>query len=283
LPTTFEAYSITDATPLIAGDWYKSLEWLEKNTNTTSYYDNPDKTPEYGVLGWWDYGNWILYQGKRPVVTSNFQNRTAIEALSKSFYLSESEKTANSFLDEKKCRYVITDSDILYGKLPALAAWANEDASEYQNLKELGSYMAVVPTKKFYQTILARLHLFDGSKLGRLRLIYESRTAVGQNPPIYRVKIFEYVPGALIKISNASGQRVDVLLNMTSNQGREFIYVNEGMSEVRVPYSTEKRYETHAITPYLVVSGNNLTNMKKRNVNVTEDDVLHGRIIDVNM
>ena len=283
LPTTFEAYSITDATPQVAGDWYNSLKWLEKNTNTTSWYDNPDKTPEYSVLGWWDYGNWVLYQAKRPVVTSNFQNKTTIAGVSKLFYLSESEKTANSFLDERKCRYVITDSDILYGKLPALATWANKDPSEYQSVKELGSYIAVVPTKKFYQTILARLHLFDGSNLGRLRLIYESRTAFGQNPPIHRLKIFEYVPGALIKVSNAPGQKVDVLLNMTSNQGRKFTYVNEGTSEVRVPYSTEKRYETHAITPYLVVSGNNSTNMKKRNINVTEDDVIHGRIIEVKM
>ena len=45
LPTTFEAISITDATPPIAGDWYNSLTWLEKNSNTTSFYNNPDKTP----------------------------------------------------------------------------------------------------------------------------------------------------------------------------------------------------------------------------------------------
>jgi oligosaccharyl transferase (archaeosortase A-associated) len=281
LPTTFEAYSITNETPQIAGDWYNSLNWLEKNSNTTSWYDNPNKTPEYSVLSWWDYGNWVLYQAKRPVVANNFQ--TGVEDASK-FYLSEDERTATDVLDARRTKYVITDYNMLYGKLPALAIWANKEVSEYQSIQDLGgNYMAVVPTKKLYQTTLALLHFIDGSSLGHFRLIYESHTVVGQNPPTSSLKIFEYVPGALIKVSNAPGQKVVALLNMTSNQGRKFIYVNEGTTEVRVPYSTEKRYETHAITPYLVVSGNNSTKMKKQNINITEDDVHNGKVIDVTL
>jgi oligosaccharyl transferase (archaeosortase A-associated) len=280
LPTTFEARSVTDAMPQIAGDWYNSLNWLEKNSNTTSWYDNPNKTPEYSVLSWWDYGNWIIYQAKRPVVSNNFQ--TGIADASK-FYLSEDEKTATDVLDARRTKYVITDYDMLYGKLPALAIWANKDPSEYQSSQDLGNYIAIEPTKKLYQTTLALLHFVDGSSLGHFRLIYESHTIVGQNPPTSSLKIFEYVPGALIRLSNAHGQKVVALLNMTSNQGRKFVYVNEGTSEVRVPYSTEKRYETHAITPYLVVSGNNSTNMKKQNIKVTEDDVLNGGVIKVNL
>ena len=280
LPTTFEAIGITDATPQIAGDWYNTLNWLEKNSNTTSYYDNPDKTPEYSVLSWWDYGNWILYQAKRPVVSNNFQ--TGIEDASK-FYLSEDEKTATDVLDARRTKYVITDYDMLYGKLPAIALWANKDPSEYQSTQDLGNYLAVVPTKKLYQTTLALLHFIDGSSLGHFRLIYESDTIVGQNPPTSSLKIFEYVPGALIRVSNAPGEKVVALLNMTSNQGRKFIYVNEGTSEVRVPYSTEKRYGTYAVTPYLVVSGNNSTDIRRQNINVTEDDVQNGKVLEVNI
>jgi oligosaccharyl transferase (archaeosortase A-associated) len=280
LPTTFEAISITNAVPQIAGDWYNSLNWLEKNSNTTSWYDNPDKTPEYSVLSWWDYGNWVLYQAKRPVVANNFQ--TGIGDASK-FYLSEDEKTATDVLDARRTKYVITDYDMLYGKLPALALWANRDPSEYQSTQDLGNYMAVVPTKKLYHTTLALLHFIDGSSLGHFRLIYESYTIVGQNPPTSRLKIFEYVPGALIRVSSAPGKKVVALLNMTSNQGRKFIYVNEGTSEVRVPYSTEKKYGTYAITPYLVVSGNNSTNMRRQSINVTEDDVQNGKVLEVTM
>jgi len=280
LPTTLEAIAITDSVPTIAGDWYNSLNWLEKNSNTTSWYDNPDKTPEYSVLSWWDYGNWILYQAKRPVVANNFQ--TGIKDSTK-FYLSEDEKTATDVLDARRTKYVITDYDMLYGKLPALALWANRDISEYQSIQDLGNYMVVVPTKKLYHTTLALLHFIDGSSLGRFRLIYESHTIVGQNPPASRLKIFEYVPGALIKVPNAPGKKVVALLNMTSNQGRKFIYVNEGTSEVRVAYSTEKRYGTYAITPYLVVSGNNSTDIKRQIINVTEDDVKDGKVLEVTM
>ena len=280
LPTTFEAIGITDVTPQIAGDWYNTLNWLDENSNTTSWYDNPDKTPEYSVLSWWDYGNWILYQAKRPVVSNNFQ--TGIEDASK-FYLSEDEKTATDILDARRTKYVITDYDMLYGKLPAIALWANKDPSEYQSSQDLGNYLAVVPTKKLYQTTLALLHFIDGSSLGHFRLIYESHTIVGQNPPTSSLKIFEYVPGALIRVSNAPGKKVVALLNMTSNQGRKFIYVNEGTSEVRVPYSTDKRYGTYAITPYLVVSGNNSTNMRRQSINVTEDDVQNGKVLEVTM
>lgn len=278
LPTTLEAISITDTTPQIAGDWYDSLNWLEKNSNTTSWYDNPDNTPEYSVLSWWDYGNWILYEARRPAVANNFQ--AGIEDASK-FFLSEDEKTATGVLDARRTRYVITDYDMLYGKLSALAIWANRDLSEYQSIQDLGNYRAVVPTKKLYQTTLALLHFIDGSSLGHFRLIYESHTIVGQNPPTSSLKIFEYVPGAVIRVPNAAGEKVVALLNMTSNQGRKFIYVNEGTSEVRVPYSTEKRYGTYAVTPYLIVSGNNSTNIRKQSISVTEADVQNGKVLEV--
>ena len=285
LPTTFEAISITDATPQIADDWYNSLTWLEKNSNTTSWYDNPDKTPEYSVMSLWDYGNWVVYQAKRPVVANNFQ--TGIEDSSK-FYLSENELTATAVLDARGTRYVITDYDMLYVKLPGIAFWANQDPSAYQTTVDLGKYTAATPTKKLMQTTLARLHFFDGSAMGRLRLIYESHTLLGSNPPTNWIKIFEYVPGALIKVSAAPNQKVGALLNMTSNQGRAFQYVNEGIQygngyEIRVPYSTEKKYDTHALAPYLVFAGNSSTEIKIKKINVTEDDVLKGRVLEVNL
>ena len=285
LPTTVEAISITDATPPIADDWYNSLTWLEKNSNTTSFYDNPVKTPEYSVMSLWDYGNWVVYQAKRPVVANNFQ--TGIEDSSK-FYLSDNEKTAAAVLDARGTRYVITDYNMLYVKLPGIALWANQDPSTYQTTVDLGKYTAATPTEKLMQTTLARLHFFDCSAMGRLRLIYESHTLLGSNPPTNWIKIFEYVPGALIKVSAAPNQKVGVLLNMTSNQGRAFQYVNEGIQngngyEIRVPYSTEKKYDTHSVAPYLVFAGNSSTDIKTKNINVTEDDVLKGNVLEVNL
>jgi oligosaccharyl transferase (archaeosortase A-associated) len=278
LPTAMEAVSITDATSMIAGDWYETLNWLEKNSNTTSWYDDPYRAPEYGVMNWWDYGNWILYQAKRPVVANNFQ--VGIEDSSR-FFLSESEETATKILDARRARYIITDYSMLYGKLSAIATWANQDPSTYQTLRDMGTYITAIPTRKLMQTTMVRLHLFDGSSMGRMRLIYESQTKVGGNPPSSSLKIFEYVPGAVLHVTGASGQKVVALVNMTSNQGRKFQYVNEGVSEVRVPYSTENRDDTHAITPYLVASGSSPDNIKTMSVNVTEDDILMGKVIEV--
>ena len=287
LPTVKEAASISNSKPEIAGDWYESLNWLETNSNATSNYDSPDKAPEYSVLSWWDYGNWILYQAKRPVVVSNFQNKTAIKDVTK-FFLSEDEKTATDVLDGRGVRYIVTDYNMLYGKFPAIAIWANQDPSAYITIKDLGSYMTATPTVKLIQTTLARLHFFDGSGMGRLRLIHESHTIDGRNPATSELKIFEYVPGAVIKVSTAPGMKVVAMLEMVSNQGRTFYYENEGKQEadgyeIRVPYSTEKRYDTHSVAPYLVTAGNSTNNTRTQKINVTEDDVLYGKVIDVSL
>jgi len=50
--------------------------------------------------------------------------------------------------------------------------------------------------------------------------------------------------------------------------------------EIRVPYSTERRYETHALNPYLIFSGSE-AGVKTQNLNVSEQDVLEGRTIEV--
>jgi len=89
----------------------------------------------------------------------------------------------------------------------------------------------------------------------------------------------------LIRISTGPDQKVGCVLNMTSNQNRPFIYANQaepkdGVLQMRVPYSTEGRYECRAVDPYLVFSGNEL-GVRMQSVNVSEDDVLNGRTIEV--
>ncbi len=270
--------------PAVSGDWQQSLIWLKDNSNTTSYYELPEKAPEYSVMSWWDYGNWIVYLAERPVVANNFQ--AGVEDAAK-FYLSESEENATAVLDARGAKYILADFDLVYGKLPALTSWANADINSYMIMKDEGTQIAAIPQQRLFNTTLGRLYFFDGAATGHFRLIHESSTFLGSgdNPSKSKVKIFEYVPGAIIRVQAGPGQKVGALLNMTSNQGRPFNYVNEAIPmgsafEIRVPYSTENRYETHAVSPYLVFSGNE-NGVRMKNINVSEEDVLKGRTIEV--
>jgi oligosaccharyl transferase (archaeosortase A-associated) len=283
LPTLAETvYVVKGVPPPIAGDWFNSLVWLEKNSNSTSFYDNPVMIPEYSVMSSWDYGNWILLVAKRPVVANNFQKgwRDSV-----SFFLAESEELATSILNSRGSRYILIDYDTFFSKLPVLIEWVKENPSEYFRTEEYGSNVAVTPLPKLLNTTIARLYLFDGSGAGHFRLIHESSTLIGSTSPKSKVKIYEYVPGALIKVSAEPNQRVGALLNMTSDQGRSFVYVNEGLPrngqyDIRVPYSTESRYGTHALSPYLIFSGNE-KGVRMQNINVSEKEVLEGGVIEV--
>ncbi len=283
LPTVWQAtFYVLDTSPAVAGDWQESLAWLKENSNTTSFFVSPQETPEYSVMSWWDYGNWVLYLSERPVVANNFQ--AGVQDAAK-FYLSESEQEATAVLDARGSRYVIADYDLIYSKLAGLTSWADEDIESYRKIEKNGSQSIVRALGRFNNTTLARLYFFDGSYTDHFRLIYESKTSFGEKPAKSKVKIFEYVPGALIKVRAGPGQKVIALLNMTSNQGRPFIYVNEaepkeGSFEVRVPYSTESRYGCRAINPYLVLFGDKYS-VNTTNLNVSEEDIINGRTIEL--
>jgi asparagine N-glycosylation enzyme membrane subunit Stt3 len=285
LPFASEIIALSNQNPPIAEDWYETLNWIRSNTNSTSWYDDPSSRPEYSVMSWWDYGNWIIYQGMRPVVANNFQAYMSIQDAGK-FFLSNNESSAIEMMDARGSRYVITDYDMLYSKLYALAIWSNEDPSIYLNVKDFGTHVVAEPTEKLLETTLAQLHFRDAAGMGRFRLIYESPNKVGKNNPYNKVKLFEYVPGAMIRIQSEPNQTLGVILNLTSNQRRSFQYFNMGIPtkngyEIRVPYSTEPRYETHAQNPYLVMLKNS-EGFRTRNVDISEKDVLEGRTVRVN-
>jgi len=283
LPTAWDAASFAESSPpAVAGDWQESLAWLKENSNTTSFFEAPQEVAEYSVMSWWDYGNWVLYLAERPVVANNFQAGVADAA---KFYLSENEEEATAVLDARGSRYILADNRLIYGKLASLTTWANEDLSSYIREEEYGSQFLATPQERLYNTTLGKLYLFDGAGTGHFRLIYESKTFVESSPPKSEVKIFEYVPGAVIKVRSGPDQKVGALLNMTSNQRRDFIYINEGTLkgdsfEIRVPYSTEGGYGCHAISPYLIYSGN-AAGATVKNLDVSEEDVMLGRTIEL--
>lgn len=265
------AFSVRPA--IVEDGWNEPLSWLEKNSATTRSFGDPNQTPEYGVLSWWDRGNWILYRSRRPVVANGFQAGAEDAAR---FFLSGDESEALEILDERRSRYVITDSKMLGSSLSATALWTGEMPDNYVTLNESGSRY----TEKFLGTILAGCHLFDCREMSHFRLIYESEPPEGSSN---QVKIFERVVGARIVGTSTKDDAVVATLNLTTDQGRRFQYTKtvvpkDGRYEMVVPYSTEREGSVRATGPYLVSSGG-----KKRYVDVAVEEVLLGGAITVDL
>ncbi|KUK94790.1 MAG: Oligosaccharyl transferase, STT3 subunit [Methanothrix harundinacea] len=284
LPAISSLSTIAQYEPEIAGDWHESLDWLSDNTPPTEGYEKPVQAGEYGVLSWWDYGNWILYQSRRPVVANNFQAGAEDAAR---FFLSETEEEAEAIAEERNVRYVMTDEKMVYMKLPAIARWIDEDPASYVSIAPDSDLVTYEHSPRFMRTVLSRLHLLDCTDLGHFRLIRESKTSSGVRFPVSEVKVFERVAGAKITGTTPYDEPMGVVLEMTSNQGRSFQYFNsvmpeDGRYEITVPYSTEDEYGTHSVGPYLLGPLKDEAGGDAREIAVSEEDVLKGRTIVVN-
>lgn len=262
-------------------DLRESFKWLRDNSAPTSYYDTPDKPAEYGVMSWWDYGNWILYISRRPVVANNFQ--TGIDDAAH-FLTGQDEQAANGILDKRKVRFVITDAQMLKRKFSSIAMLAGKNAADYYGTSDDAPIRSVnAENKKFFATMLSRLHVFDGDGLAHYRLIYESNTTAIRSPDLKYIKIFEYVPGAIIS-GKANDGDIKITVDIITNQGRTFTYTQKatarnGKYEIKVPYSTPGgKYGTKPLSDYII----NDAGIAKA-VSVNEQDVLEGREIQADL
>lgn len=300
VPTGYQAYSIATEPPDVAGDWWESLNWIRNNTQATGYYDNPKETPEYGIMAWADYGNWIEYIARRPVVANNFQQ--GIDSAS-SYFTADSERTANEILDRRRVRYVIVDDEIgfgyrdeLYGKFGSILEIARRNTTDYFYTFEVPAPGSIIKTSllnnSYYSTIYARLYLLDGSfiknplnsnddGLSHYRLVYESKTEglnkIGQK----KIKIFEYVPGAIIKGVTSPDTGLYISVPVRTNANRTFDYINKAISDANgdftmvVPYSTSGTpYETGPVNNYtLIINGVPVKNISISNTQILDRSV----------
>ena len=268
--------------------WQDSLEWLEASTPETSYYLEPSETPEYGVLSWWDYGNWIVYVGKRPAVSNNFQ--TGVED-SANFLLTDSEEEAKTIVEKLKVKYVMTDTLMAEGKFSSITSLAGKEIGEYYEVEtvkgDTGLRTVATPKQALLQTQVYKLHKLDGTSLGHFRLVHESavNSTDDGNSKENTVKVFEYVKGATLSGTASPNETVMATLELSSNTGRKFTYQKgdvadeNGLFEITVPYSTESTGDgVHATSAYSLTSGEKPITS---GIQVTEDDILNGNRIEV--
>ncbi|MBU1045503.1 oligosaccharyl transferase, archaeosortase A system-associated [Patescibacteria group bacterium] len=328
LPAIFQSALGTAESGAIGrnNDLYETLDWVRENTPEVGldyydYYQEPKYNPEtkridpypysdgaYGIMASWDMGHMITYYAHRIPNANPFQQGVSEPGKpgEVDFFLSLNEARAAAILDLLKTKYIITDdgSCNAYAGFRSKAIWTNQIDDFY-----FTAGASAGKAKSLYdQTICARLEYLDGRGyeggqnktiplLTHFRLVYESDTKVRdsrlqeeKNGGVKMVKVFEYVPGAVISGRAADEAKVVISTEIKTNQNRIFTYSQEtlaedGKYEFVVPYSTEgKDGWQEGGTKYSVFADDYIIKIGKyveKKVKVKEGDIIGGKTIIV--
>lgn len=314
-------------------EWLEALNWMRTNTPDPGldYYElykapasgevYPYPDTAYGVMSWWDYGDWIEVIGRRIPNANPFQQgiggrRDSIEEENQpgasTFFTAPSEEEATAVLEaihpdpnKKGARYVVSDVEMATGKFFAMAAWTL-DTDNYYIPVQTDQGVVTVPGERYFNSMEAKLHIFDGTGLKHYRMVHESPGVTSSQSQeigyknVYNVlfggkikeensgyvKIFEYVEGAKITGTAPAGENVTISTTISTSLGRSFTYsqttTSNGTYSFTVPYSTERpvsgqtQFDVAPTKPYQISYGSVAEEVK-----VTENDVLQGIIIEV--
>ncbi|HXW98319.1 MAG TPA: oligosaccharyl transferase, archaeosortase A system-associated [Methanomicrobiales archaeon] len=173
---------------IMNGDWRESLEWMGTHTpdpglNYYGIYSQAGfKYPPtaYGVISWWDYGHQITFIAKRIPNANPFQAGVAGPTGVAQFFVSQDEAYADGVADAIGTRYVVTDIEMDSPKFWAMATWFNSSAGDapynpgfYVPSDTSGHYQLVkLNTQAYYDTMISRLHNFDGSMTAPGKVYY---------------------------------------------------------------------------------------------------------------
>jgi oligosaccharyl transferase (archaeosortase A-associated) len=175
----------------IEQDWLTSTSWLQNNTPSPGLdlyriYDFPPKgqypypAEAYGIMSWWDYGDYIEAIGHRMPNSNPFQegigSATTGVPGSSPFFLAENESQSEKVLaniDKNRSpylntRYVMIDWEMATGKFYAMTAWSAVPITRYYGIFYEPQGDQLVPIElyrdHFFETMTARLFFFDGSE-----------------------------------------------------------------------------------------------------------------------
>ena len=221
-------------------EWLEACQWLSLHTpdpgmDYNHIYDAPKsgetfKYPDtaYGILSWWDYGDYIQIFGHRLPNANPFQEgiggrRGSINETNgpgaATFFTAQSEEEATAVLkaidprpDKMGARYIMSDAKMATDIFMAMAEWTL-DTEGYFKPYWTGNGYQELPSTRYYNSMEARLHIFDGNSLKQYRMVHETWADQTQEvgyKQVYNflfegnipevdtgnVKIFEYVKGA---------------------------------------------------------------------------------------
>jgi dolichyl-diphosphooligosaccharide--protein glycosyltransferase len=189
VPTVAPIQTLAAADGGPSSDWVAAFAWLRNQTpepfGDPSAFDRffPKRTSDapfpypasaYGIMNWWDYGHWISAEGRRIPVSNGMQTG-AVDAAR--YYLATNPEIAGQLLQRTRTRYVIADSSLLVpladdihpgvAKMLAMPKWIESEptdlAEPYLSKGPEGETKVVMLFyPAYYQTMVARLYLFDG-------------------------------------------------------------------------------------------------------------------------
>jgi dolichyl-diphosphooligosaccharide--protein glycosyltransferase len=173
-------YGMSARERVIPGDWIESLQWLNANSPDPGidYFGEYDRrtysVPDgsYGIMAVWDAGHWITFFARRPAITNPFQDNLGGSRGTAAFFLADNESEATNILDACRGRYVVTDSGMAVDRFTNLVPWVSgsvdishyikwflvPDAKDRLHLQKIHMY-----DNGYFQTMVVRLHTFDGS------------------------------------------------------------------------------------------------------------------------
>lgn len=162
--------------------WLSALDWLSRNTPDPmatpaawlrfwpallpgERFTYPDTA--YGVLTWWEYGDWVNSIAHR-LPNSNGTQGNAVPVAT--FLTATGEAVARGELARLKTRYVVLNPEIVTTLWPAIVLWAHgEEANYRKTFYGAGPGGTVVPVivylPDYYRSMAVHLYLFDGRRV----------------------------------------------------------------------------------------------------------------------
>jgi dolichyl-diphosphooligosaccharide--protein glycosyltransferase len=284
--------------PFYEPDIRESLSWMRENTPRTPGLYELSTDPGYSVLSTWSNGHYIQLLGERPTVANNFGYQLPGEGLEDTlrYRFAADEAAMAEVCARRRVRFVYATAigDILTSN-GGLARLVGIDFKERFMTRQAlpgGGTAESLDFRAFMSLPSVRLFIHDGAEsrggpaFGRFRLAYESATEVPLfplPPGIRSVKIFEFVPGAVVKGRSAPGREIVLSCRMQSSQGREFEYRStvmadgEGRFSARFPYATT--WPAWAVAPLGRASAS--SSAGSVSFDVRDADVLEGREIEL--
>jgi len=179
-PNVDKAERLGKDRPLIDQGWYSSLLWLRDNSpepvgDPDFYYELYEPPPPgesyeypetaYGVLSWWDYGDWIVRVARRMPNCARGPSETAATLIAP-FLIAQDEDTANEIIDKLGSKYVISDNQMPIGKFYAFVVFAGESADKfsgtyYQQTEDGNLQPVSLFHPAYYRSMVVRLYNFD--------------------------------------------------------------------------------------------------------------------------